>query len=252
MNQPKHNPLDPTFRERLRIFKQLAAVLIGLLCLYIFATWLQSQLPQQNFSLQNYAVHLVNQLNWINHSDSTVTSSILLFMLIAATTAVGLPRQIAAFIAGINLGAMIGVIVATLATTLGCWLTFLAARYLFSERVKKKYPSQLNKLSVFLGEQTFLKALVIRILPLGSNFITNIVAGVSDVSARKYVAGSCVGFIPQMVIFSLLGSGMKLADNTQLMMSGILLVVAVLLSVYMMKMHRKNKHKPKIIKPDFL
>ena len=194
------------------------------------------------FNLSDWTIGLVERMDWQQEGSSPILNILLLFLFLALATSIGLPRQIAALVAGINLGAFIGVIVATLAATLGCLITFNVARYLLSARITRRYPSQLTKLSDFLGERTFLKAIIIRILPLGSNFITNIIAGVSKVSMPAYVSGSFVGFIPQMVIFSLAGSGIRLGAQNELMASAILFIIALLLTAYLVKKHKVKKH----------
>ena len=134
---------------------------------------------------------------------------VILFVVLTIATAIGLPRQIAAFISGYSLGGLSGALVATLAATSGCLLTFSAARHLFRLQIQKKYPQKISKISAFIGQQTLVKTIVIRLLPLGSNLITNIVAGVTRVSAKRYLLGSFLGFIPQMLIFSFAGSGVQ-------------------------------------------
>jgi uncharacterized membrane protein YdjX (TVP38/TMEM64 family) len=198
-------------------------------------------IPESGFSLSAWIIGLVEKLNWQQEGSSPAFNTLLLFIFLSLATSIGLPRQIAALVAGINLGALIGAIVATLAATLGCLITFSIARYLLSTRITRKYPNQLTKLSDFLGEKTFLKAIVIRILPLGSNFITNIIAGVSKASMPAYVSGSFVGFIPQMIIFSLAGSGIRLGEKNELIASTILFIIALVLTVYLVKKHKIKK-----------
>ena len=202
--------------------------------------WLPPMIAESNFSLSDWTIEVIDKLNWQQEGSSQAFNTLLLFTFLSLATSIGLPRQIAALVAGINLGALFGVIVATLAATLGCLITFNVSRYLLSARITRKYPKQLKKLSTFLGEQTFLKAIVIRILPLGSNFLTNIIAGVSKVSMRAYVSGSFVGFIPQMIIFSLAGSGIRLGAQNELIASVVLFVIALLISGYLVK---RNKTK---------
>jgi uncharacterized membrane protein YdjX (TVP38/TMEM64 family) len=71
--------------------------------------------------------------------------------------------------------------------------------------------------------------------------LTNIIAGVSKVSMPAYVSGSFVGFIPQMIIFSLAGSGIRLGEKNELIASVGLFIVALILSAYLFKKH-KSKH----------
>ena len=227
--------------SRALIVKRVASLFIIVILMIGLFQWLPTTLTENNFNLSDWTIALVEGLNWQQADNSPYLNTLLLFLFLSLGTSIGLPRQIAALVAGINLGALLGVIVATLAATLGCLITFNVSRYLLSKKITHKYPKQLAKLSAFLSEQTFLKAIVIRILPLGSNFLTNIIAGVSKVSMRAYVSGSFVGFIPQMVIFSLAGSGIRLGAQNELMASGILFIIALLISTYLVKKHNITK-----------
>ncbi|WP_019029703.1 TVP38/TMEM64 family protein [Colwellia piezophila] len=231
-----------------------AKLLAGLIMIIIIVTGLyqwQVQTPlaasvllttEPGFSLSEWTVSLVEKLNWQQEGSSPYFNTLVLFTFLSLATSIGLPRQIAALVAGINLGAVIGVIIATLAATLGCLITFSVARYLLSAKITRRYPNQLTKLSIFLGEQTFLKAIVIRILPIGSNFLTNIIAGVSKVSMPVYVSGSFIGFIPQMIIFSLAGSGIRLGAKNELIASAALFIIALVLTAYLVKKHKDKLH----------
>jgi len=227
--------------SRTNKIKKLASLLIIVMVIIGLFQWLTPALAVNSFSLSDWTIQLVEKLNWQQEASSQAINTLSLFIFLSLATSVGLPRQIAALVAGINLGALIGGIIATLAATLGCLITFTVSRYLLSDKITQKYPDKLAKLSDFLGKQTFLKAIVIRILPLGSNFITNIIAGVSRVSMRAYVSGSFVGFIPQMIIFSLAGSGIRLGAQNELIASGILFIIALLLSAYLVKKHKQRQ-----------
>ncbi len=242
------------YSSRAHTAKILASLIIIMMIVIGLYQWLNhapalpstptvsTSLLESNFSLSDWTIGVVDKLNWQQEGSSPVFNTLLLFVFLSLATSIGLPRQIAALVAGINLGAFIGVIIATLAATLGCLITFNVARYLLSVRITRKYPSQLAKLSEFLGERTFLKAIVIRILPLGSNFITNIIAGVSKVSMPAYVSGSFVGFIPQMIIFSLAGSGIRLGAQNELIASATLFVIALLITGYLVKKHKDKSN----------
>ena len=160
---------------------------------------------------------------------------ILLFIFLSLATAIGLPRQVAAFVSGYSFGGAFGAALATLAATLGCLLTFSVSRHLLSNWVHNKYPKQTDRVSAFIEQQTLAKTVIIRLLPLGSNLMTNILAGVTRVSAKSYVLGSLLGFIPQMLIFAFAGSGVKLADQQQLYVTAGLFVTIALLGSYLVR-----------------
>ena len=112
------------------------------------------------------------------------------------TTAVGLPRQVAAFLGGYAFGIYLGTLLATLAATIGCSLTFYFARLFVQDQVRRRFTEKVAYLDNFLAVRPFSKTLVFRLLPIGSNLITNLVAGVSQVKARYFIFASGLGFIP--------------------------------------------------------
>jgi uncharacterized membrane protein YdjX (TVP38/TMEM64 family) len=157
------------------------------------------------------------------------------FTTLTRLTSIGLPRQVAAFSCGYIFGIVYGTLIATLAATLGCMLTLFIAKNYFRKRVLDTYPDKLNAISTFFSKNTFSKAFVIRLVPAGSNFLTNILAGIADIKLIPYVTGTCVGFIPQMLIFSLLGAGVKVGEKQQILLSFCLLIVALIFGYWLYK-----------------
>lgn len=171
---------------------------------------------------------------------SGIKGAVLLFLCFALLSSVGLPRQISAFTCGYSLGLIDGVIIATLAVTLGCYFTVLFSSRFLQNLIRNKYPKQQSVIVNFLSEQLIYKAIIIRIMPLGSNFLTNIIAGACNLNHKQFVLGSFLGFIPQMVIFTLAGTGVRLANNTHIALSVGLLAIASILSLWLYKKHKLN------------
>ena len=164
-----------------------------------------------------------------------IVGAFCLFAVLSLLTSIGLPRQIGAFISGYSFDVILGCIIATAAATAGCYLTLtLSAKY-FYQFIHRKYPQPQQKLQTFFNQQLFYKAIIIRILPVGNNFLTNVIAGSCRIKRTPYIAGSCLGFIPQMLIFSLAGTGVKLSSNSHLIFSGVLFLLALLLSYWLYK-----------------
>ena len=131
-----------------------------------------------------------------------------LFLAVAAIfTAVGLPRQIIAFLGGYTFGFMTGTLLALLGTSLGCVLAFYYARFMAQSSIARRYGHRIEKINAILRTNPFTMTLLIRCLPVGSNVLTNLVAGVSTVPAGWFFLGSMLGYIPQTVIFALVGEG---------------------------------------------
>jgi uncharacterized membrane protein YdjX (TVP38/TMEM64 family) len=121
--------------------------------------------------------------------------------------AFGLPRQVVAFLAGYAFGLAQGSALALLAAVLGCITAFAYARLLGRDLVAKHFPTRVRRIDDFLAENPLTMTLLIRFLPAGSNFLTNLAAGVSRVAPAPFFAGSALGYVPQTVVFALIGSG---------------------------------------------
>lgn len=185
-------------------------------------------------SLDNKTLQL-----WLNQYLPQGLPGILVFISISSLMmTIGLPRQFVALSAGYILGTIIGTLVATLSATIACLLTILLAKKYFRSYVINAFPQQLCTVEQFFSQHTFAKAFTIRLLPAGSNFLTNVLAGLANIKIRAYLSGSCIGFLPQMYIFSLLGSGIRLEEQQQIGISLILLVIAVLLGVFLYRKER--------------
>ncbi|MCL1138273.1 TVP38/TMEM64 family protein [Shewanella pneumatophori] len=160
---------------------------------------------------------------------------LVLFLVGAAYTSVGGPRQFMAFAFGFALGGIKGALIGSLSALLGCVITFYFARFVFRDSLKKRFQSKLTSLENLIVHRTILKMIMIRILPLSSNFLTNLAAGSTHISAWRFFIGSGIGFIPQMMVFSFAGAGLGLSDNTSLLISGGLFVCASIIAFYLYK-----------------
>ncbi|MDA0997664.1 MAG: VTT domain-containing protein [Proteobacteria bacterium] len=167
----------------------------------------------------------------------------LLFLLMgAAMTAVGLPRQAVSFLAGYAFDLWTGTALAVLATMLGCITTFSYARFLGRDLLKGKFPERIRRFDAFLKDNPFTTTLLIRFLPAGSNFLTNLVAGVSSVPAVPFVLGSGAGYIPQTLIFALVGSGFAVEANVKLGISVVLFAASAMLGLSLYRRYRDTHH----------
>jgi uncharacterized membrane protein YdjX (TVP38/TMEM64 family) len=164
----------------------------------------------------------------------------LFIVLGAVLTAVGVPRQLVAVGGGYAFGLLWGTMIALVAQTLGCALTFFYARLLGRSLIQNRFGQRIQRIDAFLRTHTFSMALLIRFLPVGSNVLTNLAVGVSSVRALPFLAGSAVGYIPQTVIFVVLGSGIHLDSMMHTVISVAMFVVSGLISVALYRRVRKR------------
>lgn len=168
--------------------------------------------------------------------DSKGVAGVLVFFIVATlATSIGLPRQFFAFAAGFAFGVPAGVFLSSLAAVGGCAITFFCSRRWLSNQIHSRYPNVVLGLNSLLSEDVFLKILVLRLQPLGTNLITNLCAGVSSISARLFLASSWLGYVPQMLVFCLLGAGVRVGSNAYLVFSLSLLLFSVITGGFLYK-----------------
>lgn len=185
---------------------------------------------------------ILNQ-EWINIyvSDSGLTGKLIYLGAAGLFAAAGLPRQIISFLAGYAFGLSMGVLLALTATTIGCVICFYIARFVGRDTISKRFPRKVKNADSFLRENTFAMTLLIRLFPLGSNFATNLAAGISSSKAQSFISGSLIGYIPQTAIFALLGSGISLDPELRISLSFILFAISAALGIYLFRVFQQSK-----------
>lgn len=146
-------------------------------------------------------------------------------------TAFGVPRQLCSFLGGYVFGLWYGTLWATLGTGLACLLCFGYARFLGREWVYRRFGPRMAAFNAFICRSPFTLTLLVRIAPLGSNFLTNFFAGVSPIPALPFLSGSLAGFTIQNFIFAALGSGLQMTDGWRTACGALLYAASLCLGI---------------------
>ena len=156
-----------------------------------------------------------------------------------AATAAGLPRQAVAFLGGYAFGAPLGVVLSLIAQLLGCAASFgwarLVGRDWAARRLEGRLGRRLRPLHDRLVARPFGATLAIRLLPVGNNLALNLLAGLSGVRLVPYLAASALGYLPQTLVFALLGDGVAVDRTAQLVLGGALFLVSVALGAWLLR-----------------
>ena len=170
---------------------------------------------------------------WLDHriNNQKIEGFVLFIIIGGLAAAVGLPRQIIAFGGGYAFGLIQGFLLALSAQFLGCLLAFLYARFFARRLVQRIFSQKIVSVERLLCSSPFTSSLLIRLVPFGSNFLTNVLAGVTSVSTTYFVGGSVVGYIPQTLVFTLLGAGIYVSEYVQIMISVMLFVTSIALGL---------------------
>ena len=155
--------------------------------------------------------------------------------------AVAVPRQVVAYAGGLAFGFWPGAALALAAEVLGCTANFfwarLAARRWAERWLQRAAGGRLDRLNRFLAAQAFTATLTLRLLPVGSNLVLNLLAGVSGVAFGPFLLASVLGFVPQTAVFAMLGDGVRVSEAERYMLAAVLLAVSVGLGALLM--HRQ-------------
>lgn len=160
-------------------------------------------------------------------------------VLASLLVSIGCPRQVISFFAAFFFGLWMGIVIGVLATTLACMISFFIAR-VFQDTFKDMLKGKLKLALDFWKENTFFATMIWRFIPAGSNLLTNLAAGAFGLSALPFILGSAVGYIPHTVIFALLGAGVEVGSNFQIIASAVLLVISIIIGVFLLKKYRKQ------------
>ncbi len=188
-----------------------------------------------------YKNDIINPSWFYSHFGEKKISSAVQFVLLASCfIALGFPRQFLCFVSGYLYGFLWGLLCALLSSVVACSITYFAVRFLGREFIVEKLGTRLKKVEYFLRKHPFTMAISIRIMPIGSNWITNLAAGLLGIPPLAFIGGSALGFIPQTTVFALLGSGVKIGSTAQIIISIIFFFCAFSLGYFLLSRHKKK------------
>ncbi len=141
--------------------------------------------------------------------------------------AIGVPRLAFCFVGGLGFGFVQGLLWSQLGTLLGAYLTYLFARYLARSWVLQRLQRH-PRLQKWFANPTVLSVFLVRQVPVGGVFL-NLALGISTVRSGKFLMGSLLGFLPEAVLVTLVGSGLG-KDSPQMMLLQIGIIALCLLT----------------------
>ena len=107
--------------------------------------------------------------------------------------------------------------------------------------VIQKSQGKIARLDGFVRDNPVTMTLLIRLLP-GSNIATNLAAGVSSVPVLPFLLGTVFGYLPQTIVFALVGSGVNVDPGWRSGLGTALFVASGILGVYLFRRLRHGRH----------
>jgi uncharacterized membrane protein YdjX (TVP38/TMEM64 family) len=168
----------------------------------------------------------------------TPAGAALMIVLGGLLSAAGVPRAATAFAGGYVFGAWAGVALALVAQLAGCIATFLWAQSLGRGWAMLKLSGRWARLHAALTRHPFTATLTLRLLPVGSNLLVNVAAGLASLPVAPFMAATALGYLPQTATFALLGSGIEVGRPAQLALAAALFLTSAALGL---TLARKSK-----------
>jgi len=145
--------------------------------------------------------------------------------------AFGAPRLPFYGMAGAVFGFVEGMLWAQLASLVGAYGTFLAARWAGGDWVTRRLRDVSPWLHELLHKPSINSVILLRNIPIAA-VATNLLLGASGISTRNFLLGTFIGYLPEGAIVCLIGSGLgkgtSQAALMQLTAAGVLLIIASL------------------------
>ncbi|MEZ5871991.1 MAG: VTT domain-containing protein [Nitratireductor sp.] len=189
---------------------------------------------------QNKFEEILGYLNFSADGDAGWLHGKVAFALLGGMfTAFGGPRQAVSFFAAWFFGLTDGFVVALTASSLGL-LAGYGTSHLFRDAANRFIRGRVDVAIRVWARHPFSLSLILRLLPVGSNFLANLAAGAASIPLGGFFAGSVLGYIPQTLVFSLMGSGVNIGSQQQVGLSIALFVVSILLGIWVYARYRKN------------
>ncbi|GEM_PF-143356 len=122
----------------------------------------------------------------------------------AAFISFGISRLLFCGIAGASFGFLEGVLYSEIATIVGSYLTFLYSRWLGGDLIKNRFKNW-KKMDRLIQNHSLMGIILLRQLPIGGIF-SNLVLGMTSIRHGTFLLGSAIGFLPEGMVVTLLGS----------------------------------------------
>ena len=116
------------------------------------------------------------------------------------------PASILSLAGGLAFGALWGTVLTVIGATAGAVLSFVAARYLGKNLVRKEWKGNMGKVALQMEKQGLLYVLLMRLIPLFPFDLISYMCGVAKVRFRSFFVGTFFGIIPGTFAYNFLGS----------------------------------------------
>ncbi len=154
------------------------------------------------------------------------------FAAYTAITALSLPAAAAmTLVAGAVFGRYWGTAVASLGSTTGATLAFLASRYLFRDWVQSRYGQRLRPINEGIAADGAYYLFLLRLIPAVPFFLINLGMGLTPMRVSTYVVVSWLGMLLGTILYVNAGTALSTVQSPRDVLSPLVLGSLLVLGV---------------------
>jgi uncharacterized membrane protein YdjX (TVP38/TMEM64 family) len=155
------------------------------------------------------------------------------FLIYVTVAALGLPAATVVTLAGGGLfGLWVGVVVVSLASTLGACLAFLLSRYVLRDSVRRRFGDKLSRIDRGVEEEGTFYLFTLRLIPIFPFFVINALMGLTPMRLFSYAWVSQVGMLPATVVYVNAGKELGRLDSLSGLLSPSLILSFAALGLF--------------------
>ena len=130
-------------------------------------------------------------------------------------------------------------------TIISATITFYLSRYLLRDYVKRKIRDRYAGWDRRLEKEGIFYVILMRIIPMFPFDAVGYVAGASGIKFKKYLAGTIIGDLPGVLLWTVLGSSLSEPGSIQLYLSMAIALVAIAISGLYFKLFMSKRDREK-------
>lgn len=157
----------------------------------------------------------------------------LIFILsVAVLVCIGMPRLLLCTLGGMLFGFYQGLLYSVTGTIIGSYIVFSVVRLIGRTFIVNRYP-KLNNFTKLIERGGIPGVILARQIPI-HGMVMNLILGLSTVKQSDFLIGSAIGFIPEAIPFTLIGTGVKqgsLAKSIAYIVTAVVILAALWLGL---------------------
>ncbi|MXV37028.1 MULTISPECIES: TVP38/TMEM64 family protein [unclassified Saccharibacter] len=157
--------------------------------------------------------------------------------------AAGLPRQALCLMAGAGFGVLEGFVLCSVAYEAGALVSYSGGRLFGVGRSL----TLMKPMVAFMRRAPFKAVLSVRLLPIGSSLLVSTLSGGLRIPVFAFAGATALGGVPQNLIFILVGSGLPVGHQTEMILSAVLFALSTALGVVMVRRYRAYGAQPMVL-----